>query len=160
MSEARRLFDSSPQKNFVMSTAIISSYVKLKQCEDAFVLSREYAAQEATVPDSVILVSLLGACSIQTSVNPGKQIHAYILRTGITMNEKANSALIDMYSKCGFILYAQKLFRRVSIRDTIIYNVMMASCAHHGYEDEAIHLFEEMIGQGLQPDGVTFIPLL
>ncbi|KAL0334760.1 UNVERIFIED_CONTAM: putative pentatricopeptide repeat-containing protein [Sesamum radiatum] len=96
MSEARRLFDSSPEKNFVMWTAIISGYVKLQQCDDAFVLFREYAAQEATVPDSVILVSLLGACSIQTSVNPGKQIHAYILRTGITMNEKANSALIDM----------------------------------------------------------------
>ncbi|XP_020551766.1 putative pentatricopeptide repeat-containing protein At3g18840 [Sesamum indicum] len=160
MSEARRLFDSSPEKNFVMWTALISGYVKLQLCEDAFVLFREYAAQEATVPDSVILVSLLGACSIQTSVNPGKQIHAYILRTGITMNEKANSALIDMYSKCGFILYAQRLFRRVSKRDTIIYNVMIAACAHHGYEDEAIHLFEEMIGQGLQPDGVTFIAIL
>ncbi|KAL0292586.1 UNVERIFIED_CONTAM: putative pentatricopeptide repeat-containing protein [Sesamum radiatum] len=124
-------------------------FIASVQCEDAFVLFREYAAQEATVPDSVILVSLLGACSIQTSVNPGKQIHAYILRTGITMNEKANSALIDMYSKCGFILYAQRLFRRVSTRDTIIYNVMIAACAHHGYENEAIHLFEEMIGQGL-----------
>ncbi|KAL0283592.1 UNVERIFIED_CONTAM: hypothetical protein Sradi_7223400 [Sesamum radiatum] len=38
MSEARRLFDSSPEKNFVMWTAIISGYVKLQQCEDAFVL--------------------------------------------------------------------------------------------------------------------------
>ncbi|KAL0292982.1 UNVERIFIED_CONTAM: putative pentatricopeptide repeat-containing protein [Sesamum radiatum] len=108
MSEARRLFDSSPQKTIFMWTAIISGYVKLQQCEDAFVLFREYAAQEATIPDSVIL----------------------------------------------------RLFRRVSTRDTIIYNVMIASCAHHGYEDEAIHLFEEMIGQGLQPDGVTFITLL
>ncbi|KAL0292978.1 UNVERIFIED_CONTAM: putative pentatricopeptide repeat-containing protein [Sesamum radiatum] len=88
MSEARRLFDSSPQKNFVMWTAIISGCVKLRQCEDAFVLFREYAAQEATIPDSVILVSLLGAFPIQTSVNSGKQIHAYIFRTRITMMRK------------------------------------------------------------------------
>ncbi|KAI3446081.1 hypothetical protein Pfo_002746 [Paulownia fortunei] len=160
MLEARRLFDSLAEKNFVMWTAIISGYVKLQQCEDAFVLFREYASKETTVPDAVILVSLLGACAIRASVDPGKQIHAYILRMGITMDEKAISALIDMYSKCGFILYAQRMFRRVSIKDTVIYNVMIAGCAHHGYEYETIRLFEEMIGQGLQPDAVTFIALL
>lgn len=160
MEEARKLFDSVAERNFVMWTAIISGYVKLQKCEDAFALFREYASEETTVPDDVILVSMLGACAIQAGVDPGKQIHAYMLRIGITMDEKAISALIDMYSKCGFILYAQRLFKRVAIRDTIMYNIMIAACAHHGFDDEAIHLFEEMVGQGLHPDGVTFIALL
>ncbi|KAK6136755.1 hypothetical protein DH2020_029509 [Rehmannia glutinosa] len=161
MSEARRLFDTLAEKNFVVWTAIISGYVKLQQCEDAFVLFREYVASEdTTVPDTVILVTLLGACAIRASVDPGKQIHAYILRMGIKTDEKAISALIDMYSKCGFILYAQRMFRTVSIRDTVMYNVMIAGCAHHGYEYEAIRHFEEMIEHGLKPDSVTFIALL
>ncbi|KAL0365490.1 UNVERIFIED_CONTAM: putative pentatricopeptide repeat-containing protein [Sesamum angustifolium] len=159
MSEARRLFDSSPEKNFVMWTAIISGYVKLQQCEDAFVLFRGYAAQEASSRfcDPCQSAWCMFYPNQRESWETNSRIH---IETGITMNEKANSALIDMYSKCGFILYAQRLFRRVSTRDTILYNVMIAACAHHGYEDEAIHLFEEMIGQGLRPDGVTFIAIL
>ncbi|KAH6780026.1 LOW protein: PPR containing-like protein [Perilla frutescens var. hirtella] len=160
MAEARKLFDSVAERNFVMWTAIISGYVKLQKCEDAFVLFHEYASEEMTVPDAVILVSMLGACAVQASVDPGKQIHAYMLRIGITMDAKAISALIDMYSKCGFILHARRLFERVSIRDTIMYNVMISGCAHHGFEQDAIHLFEEMIGRGLHPDAVTFIALL
>ncbi|PIN09277.1 hypothetical protein CDL12_18144 [Handroanthus impetiginosus] len=160
MSKARRLFNSLAEKNFVVWTAIISGYVKLQQCEEAFVLFRKYVANETTVADAVILVSLLGACTIRASVDHGKQIHAYILRMGITTDEKAISALIDMYSKCGFILYAKRIFERVSIKDTIMYNVMIAGFAHHGYEHEAINLFEEMVRKGLQPDSVTFIALL
>lgn len=161
MLEARRLFDSAAQKNFVMWTSIISGYVKLQRCEEAFVLFREYAVKETTTtPDAVILVSLLGACAIRASVDFGKQIHSYMLRNKITLDEKAVSALIDMYSKCGYILYAQRVFQRVIIRDTIMYNVMIAGCAHHGHEHKAIHLFEEMTKTGLHPDAVTFIALL
>lgn len=160
MPQARRLFDSLAEKNFVIWTAIISGYVKLQQCEDAFVLFREYAAEETIAPDAVILVSMLGACAIRANVDLGKQIHAYFLRMGITMDEKAVSACIDMYSKCGLILYGQRMFRIVSVRDIVIYNVMIAGCAHHGYGYEAISLFDEMIGQGLQPDDVTFIAIL
>ncbi|KAG8368266.1 hypothetical protein BUALT_Bualt15G0027400 [Buddleja alternifolia] len=160
MLEARRLFDSLPEKNFVIWTAIISGYVKLQQCEEAFVLFREYVGKDTTAPDAVILVSLLGACAIRASVDPGKQIHAYILRMGIPTNEKAISSLIDMYSKCGFISYARRIFRRVTVKDTVICNVMIAGYAHHGYEYEAINLFEEMIGKALKPDSVTFIALL
>ncbi|KAK4477092.1 hypothetical protein RD792_016300 [Penstemon davidsonii] len=160
MLEARRLFDSLSEKNFVVWTAIISGYVKLQKCEDAFVLFREYVANETTIPDHVILVSMLGACAIRASVDPGKQIHAYILRLGFKMDEKVISALVDMYSKCGIISYAQRIFERVSLRDTVTYNVMIAGCAHHGYEYEAIRLFEEMIEQGFEPDAVTFIAIL
>nr|AYM00649.1 pentatricopeptide repeat protein [Salvia miltiorrhiza] len=160
MREALRLFDSAVERNFVMWTAVISGYVRLQRCEDAFALFRVYAAEEAAGLDGVILVSMLGACAVLAGVDPGKQIHGYMLRAGVSVDEKAMSALIDMYSKCGLLLYAERLFERVGIRDTIMYNVMIAGFAHHGFEHKAIHLFEEMVGRGLRPDGVTFIALL
>ncbi|KAL7156678.1 hypothetical protein ABFS83_02G024800 [Erythranthe nasuta] len=160
MKQARRLFDSLGEKNFVIWTAIISGYVRLQNCEDAFILFCEYAENETVVLDAVILVSLLCACAIKANVDFGKQIHAYILRTGIPMDEKAISAIIDMYSKCGSIVYSRRIFRTVSVKDTVIYNVMIAGFAHHGYEQEAIFLFEDMIAKGLKPDAVTFIALL
>ncbi|CAA0807591.1 Putative pentatricopeptide repeat-containing protein [Striga hermonthica] len=165
MSKAKKLFDSLSEKNFVVWTAVISGHVKLQQCDEAFDLFREYTAREEKngfFPDGVILVSLLGACATQASVDPGRQIHAYILRTGIQTDEKKTiSALIDMYSKCGFILYARRIFPSVDLRDTVIYNVMISGLAHHGFEREAIECFEEMTGNGRhKPDAVTYIAIL
>ena len=53
--------------------------------------------KEATIPNAVILLSLLGSCAIQAAVGPGKHIHAYLLRVGIEMDEKLITALVDMY---------------------------------------------------------------
>ncbi|THG02677.1 putative pentatricopeptide repeat-containing protein At3g18840 [Camellia sinensis] len=160
MVEARRLFDSFSEKNCVVWTAMFSGYVKSHQCEAVFGLLSEFKAKESTVPDALILISVLGACAMQAAVDPGKQIHAYILRTGTEMDKKLVSAMVDMYSKCGNINYAQKMFERAIFRDTILYNVMIAGYAHHGYENEAIQLFEEMLERGFTPDEVTFLALL
>jgi pentatricopeptide repeat protein len=160
MVEARRLFDSLPEKNFVVWTALFSGYVRSQQCEAAIGLWHEFKAKEETVPDALILVSLLSTCAIQAAMGPGKQIHAYVLRVGIGMDEKLITALVDMYSKCGKIAYSEKIFQRVIVRDSVLYNVMIAGYAHHGHENEAILLFREMVERGFRPDAVTFIALL
>lgn len=160
MVEARRLFDSLPEKNFVVWTALFSGYVRSQQCEAVIGLWHEFKAKEETVPDALILVSFLSTCAIQAALGPGKQIHAYVLRVGIEMDEKLITALVDMYSKCGNIAYSEKIFQRVIDRDSVLYNVMIAGYAHHGHENEAIQLFREMVERGFRPDAVTFIALL
>ncbi|KAL6963887.1 hypothetical protein U1Q18_034894 [Sarracenia purpurea var. burkii] len=160
MVEAKRLFDSFSEKNSVVWTAMFSGYVKSQQCEAVFELLSNFNAKESTVPDDLILISVLGACAIQAAMDPGKQIHAYILRTGIEMEEMLISAMVDMYSKCGNITYAQNNFERAIVRDSVLYNVMISAYAHHGYENEAIRLFEEMLERGFRPDEVTFLALL
>ncbi|XP_058190593.1 putative pentatricopeptide repeat-containing protein At3g18840 isoform X1 [Rhododendron vialii] len=160
MVEARRLFDSSFDKNFVMWTAMFSGYVKSQQCEAVFELLKEFNSKGETIPDASFLISGLGACSLQAAMGPGKQIHAYVLRSGIEWEKKLISAMVDMYSKCGNIMYARFLFERAIVRDSILYNVMIAAYAHHGYQDEAIQLFDEMLEKGFRPDEVTFLALL
>ena len=60
------------------------------------------------------------------------------------MDEKELSAMVDMYSKCGNITYAEKIFQLVmdSDRDAILYNVTIAGYAHHGFDNETIQLFQ------------------
>lgn len=160
MVEAKRLFDSSSDKNFVMWTAMFSGYVKSQQCEAVFELLKEFNAKGGTIPDALFLISGLGACALQADMGPGKQIHGYALRSGIEIDEKLISAMVDMYSKCGNIMYARFLFERAIVRDSILYNVMIAAYAHHGYEKEAIQIFDEMLERGFRPDEVTFLALL
>ena len=79
---------------------------------------------------------------------------------GIEIDEKLIIALVDMYSKCGSITYAEKIFQRVIDRDLVIYNVMIAGYAHHGHENEAIQDFEELVERGVRSDAVTFLALI
>ncbi|XP_051134969.1 putative pentatricopeptide repeat-containing protein At3g18840 [Andrographis paniculata] len=158
MLSARQLFDMLPNKNFVVWTSIISGYAKLQRCEEAFILFREYAV--TTFPDSVILVVMLSACATSATVGAGKEIHAHMLRTRTTFDEKATSALMDMYCKSGVLSYAKRAFERFSTPDIVVYNVMIAGFAHHGHDVEAIELFDEMVDRGINPDAVTFVALL
>lgn len=162
MLEATRLFDSMVEKNYVVWTVMISGYVKSNQSKQAFELFSKFMAQHGETLDALMLVNLLGACTLQATVDPGKQIHGNMLRIGIEMDEVVVSALVDMYSKCGNIKYAKDVFQRSAIisRDVVLYNVMIAGYAHHGHESEAIKLFEEMRGKGLEPDAVTFLAIL
>ncbi|KAG4386766.1 hypothetical protein AAZX31_11G119100 [Glycine max] len=162
MTEAQRLFDSLLERNSVVWTALCSGYVKSQQCEAVFKLFREFRTKEALVPDAMIIVSILGACAIQADLSLGKQIHAYILRMRFKVDKKLLSSLVDMYSKCGNVAYAEKLFRLVtdSDRDAILYNVIIAGYAHHGFENKAIELFQEMLNKSVKPDAVTFVALL
>ncbi|XVE93555.1 hypothetical protein REPUB_Repub01dG0205000 [Reevesia pubescens] len=160
MVEARRLFDSLAEKNSVVWTALFSGYLKSQNCDALFQLLSEFWDEEATIPDGLVLMSVLGACALQAALDPGKQTHGYILRVGIEMDEKLFSAMIDMYSKCGNITYAEKMFQKVNAKDSVIYNVMMAGYAHHGHESKVFLLFEEMLQQGIRPDAVTFVALL
>ncbi|KAK7404458.1 hypothetical protein VNO78_05367 [Psophocarpus tetragonolobus] len=162
MTKAQMLFDSLLERNSVVWTALCFGYVKSQQCEAVFKLFREFRTQEALVPDVMFIISLLGACAMQAALIPGKQVHAYILRMRFTMDKKLLSALVDMYSKCGNVTYAEKIFGLVtdSDRDVVLYNVMIAGYAHHGFENKAIQLFQEMLNKSLKPDAVTFVALL
>ncbi|KAK9184290.1 hypothetical protein WN943_024638 [Citrus x changshan-huyou] len=160
MEEARRHFDSLTEKNVVVWTALFSGYVKAQNCEALFDLLSEFVTKEGVVTDALILVIVLGACALQAALHPGKEIHAYILRMGVQMDKKLISTLVDMYSKCGDMTYAEIIFQNFIERDLVLYNVMIACYAHHGHEEKAILLFEEMLEKGIKPDAVTFVAIL
>lgn len=160
MSQARQIFDSLKVKNAVVWSAMFSGYLNCNSCESVFELFHMFKQQETTLPDESIWSTLLGACAMQAIIDPGKQIHGHILRMQIQPNVKIVSSLIDMYAKCGNVLYAQRIFRRVKIKDAVIYNVMISGFAHHGYEQQAFELFDEMVKDGFTPDNVTFIAIL
>lgn len=160
MVKARKLFDSLDEKNAIIWTALFTGYVKLQQCEAVFELFTEFRSKELTVPDDLIIVSLLGACALQAALSPGKEIHGYVLRMRILMDKKMATAVVDMYSKCGSITYAENTFQKVTERDSVLYNVMIAGYAHHGHENEAIQLFQEMLEKGIKPNEVTYVALL
>jgi pentatricopeptide repeat protein len=70
------------------------------------------------------------------------------------------SALIDNYSKAGFLDIARKVFDLNENRTTFAWTSIISAVAAHGDVTEALALFNQMVSVGTRPDIVTFTVVL
>lgn len=160
MRSAQELFDVMPAKSPVSWTAMVSGYARNNVGHAALELFREMMMFHIR-PDQFTFSSALCACASQASLKHGKQIHAYMVRTCFRPNNVVVSSLIDMYSKCGSLKLSQQVFFLMGNKqDVMSWNPMIAALAQHGYGEEAIKMFDEMILYGVNPNRVTFVVIL
>lgn len=52
------------------------------------------------------------------------------------------------------------LFDRMTEKNTVPYNSIIAGLAQHGHAVEALRLFKDMLSSDYEPTGITFISVL
>ncbi|EEF33223.1 pentatricopeptide repeat-containing protein, putative [Ricinus communis] len=159
---ARKLLDEMPEKNVVSWTTMITGYVQEGESEAALNIFMEMIRDGGVMPNEGTFVNVLGACSDLAGLGEGQQVHQMISKTVYQDMPFVVSALINMYSKCGELDMARKMFdnRTTSQRDLVSWNCMVAAYAHHGCGKEAINLFNEMRALGFEPDDISYVGLL
>ncbi|KAJ6802248.1 putative pentatricopeptide repeat-containing protein, mitochondrial [Iris pallida] len=158
MEAAGMIFDRMRCKNVVSWSALISGYTQNGLAGDA--LQKLIEMQDhGFQPDLVALVSTSSACSQIGFLKLGRSVHGFIMRR-MELERILGTALMDMYSKCGSLSSARALFDRISLRDSVLWNAMIASYGVHGRGRDALSLFLEMKDSELGPDDVTFASLL
>ncbi len=65
-----------------------------------------------------------------------------------------------MYSKCGNLEDARRVFDEMQIKSLVTWNSMITSLGVHGRGHEAIGLFAEMERANVRPDAITFVGVL
>ncbi|KAJ7569148.1 hypothetical protein O6H91_01G063500 [Diphasiastrum complanatum] len=65
-----------------------------------------------------------------------------------------------MYSKCGSVLDAHKVFSNMPQRNVYSWTAIISAYADSGQGEEAINLFQQMQRTGLAPDKVVFVVVL
>jgi pentatricopeptide repeat protein len=157
---AEQIFYGISKKDVVSWTTMISGYVNGARYTEALGLFDEMRRSDM-VPNAVTLVSLLSACSQIGYAEKGQEIHDYIKESNVAMDACLQSALVDMYSKCGCIDTALKLFNETDDQCTLAFNAMIGGLANHGRAEEAIQLFNKMEKlDRFKPDSVTFKSVL
>ncbi|KAL4183895.1 hypothetical protein AMTRI_Chr11g157370 [Amborella trichopoda] len=159
LKKARALFDRMPSHNLVNWNALISGYSQNGRPEAALALFIEMR-NEGMKPDEVTIVGLLSACGQLGSLNYGKEVEALIDEFKINRNQFVSNALIDMYAKCGDLCSSLRVFNKMDHRNVICWNSMISGLAAHGQSEEAVKLFEQMVHEGVKPNGVTFVGVL
>lgn len=158
VDEARLLFDRMEERDVVSWNVMIDGYAQHGKPNEAITLFRQMLKAKMK-PDEATMVAVLSACSQVGALESGKWIHSY-LGYKATSNHRVGTALIDMYSKCGSLEDALKVFNGIKEKDVVVYNAMIGGYAIHGFTREAMKLFEEMVEVRLRPTDITFIGVL
>lgn len=155
---AQTIFSDMPQKNLVAWNSMLSGYCRNGSPELCISLFSQIR-QSGLYPDAVSITSVLGAVSSLSVLLRGKTVHGYLLRHEISSDTQVQNALLDMYTKCGCLKYAQTIFKIMPQKDLVTWNLMIASYGSHSKCLEAIRLFNQMKTSGVTPDDVTFLSL-
>lgn len=156
---ARRVFDKRTEPCIVTYNAMITGYARSSRPNEALSLFRELQASNLK-PTDVTILSILTSCALFGALELGKWIHEYVKKNNFDQYVKVNTALIDMYAKCGSLGDAVCVFENMSVKDTQTWSAMIMAYATHGHGSRAILLFEEMKRVKVLPDEITFLALL
>ncbi len=111
-------------------------------------------------PDSFTFVGVLNACASVVALEEGRCVHEQIIQSGLELDVFVGSSLVDMYAKCGSMEDAWSVFNTMPSRNVVTWTAILGGCAIHGHSKEVLKIFEQMCGEGVQPDDITFICLL
>ncbi|KAJ7530179.1 hypothetical protein O6H91_15G083400 [Diphasiastrum complanatum] len=159
LDEARRVFNRLREHNVVSWTTMIAGNIQHGQNQEAFRLF-ERMQQEGVKPNRVTYVSMLRLCGNMLALDHGSFFHSHLEKNGVKLDVILGSALVDMYAKCGSLAQAHKIFKSLEDRNVISWNTLIAGYVQHGFDKEALDLYQQMQQEGLQPDQVTFVSIL
>nr|VDD32672.1 unnamed protein product [Brassica oleracea] len=159
IEEALELFKDVKVKDTVCWTAMIDGLVRNKEMNKALELFREMQMENVS-PNEFTAVCILSACSDLGALELGRWVHSFVESQRITLSNFVGNALINMYSRCGDINEAKRVFKGMLDKDVVSYNTIISGLAMHGESFEAIKEFRDMVNRGFRPNQVTLVALL
>ncbi|CAI8611568.1 unnamed protein product [Vicia faba] len=168
VKDAALVFDEIPDKNTVCANALLSGYSQAGLWIKGVELVRKMPVLKLKY-DHFTLSAALRACTGLSSVEMGRQLHSLLLRTmpDIESDVFMQSALVQMYGKCGMVEKARLVFKldgmeiqNETTRDLVLWTSMLGVYGKNGRYKEVIDLYREMLQEGIKPDGIAFLTVI
>ncbi|GKA11362.1 pentatricopeptide repeat-containing protein [Tanacetum coccineum] len=146
-STAHNVFDKSPER-----TVPIAHDEKLASYVQGNILGKK--------PSKFELCSTLNCCAKTRNSHLGAQIHAKVFHIGLDQNLYINSALVNVYAKCGEISEAMRVFSAMEVHDEVSWTSIICGLSQNGHGREALCLFKEMLWTLVRPNCFTYVSVI
>ncbi|KAF7076634.1 hypothetical protein CFC21_081256, partial [Triticum aestivum] len=153
---AASLFDEMPRRDAVAYTAMMSAFVRAGDWAQALALYPRMLAAGAAPPTEHTFANLLALCASRQLCCHGRQLHAQLLRWGADLNLVLKTALLHMYSSCGFMDHAHAVLCSTPDTDVVLWTAMIAGYSRAGDLQAALRMFRHMEQAGVLPSAFTF----
>ncbi|XP_010943720.3 pentatricopeptide repeat-containing protein At2g27610 [Elaeis guineensis] len=152
---SRSLFDGIIQPNMVSWGSILSGYCQCGQNEEALrIFARAW--KEGVGINEFMVASVLSACSSLGVLAVGKQVHCYVIKSGIPSDQFVEAAVVDMYVKCNELDLAYQAFSELDEPGLASWAALIGGYAQQGHGERAICLFRKLQSSCLKPNEHIF----
>ncbi|KAM3280645.1 hypothetical protein ACQJBY_047445 [Aegilops geniculata] len=157
---AARLFDEMPRRDAVAYTAMMSALLRAGDWAQALALYPGMLAAGAAPPTEHTFANLLALCASRRLCCHGRQLHAQLLRWGADLNLVLKTALVHMYSSCGFMDHAHAVLCSTPETDVVLWTAMITGYSRAGDLQAALRMFRHMEHAGVPPNAFTFAGII
>ncbi|XP_016648944.1 PREDICTED: pentatricopeptide repeat-containing protein At4g21300-like [Prunus mume] len=154
-----QVFERMFERDTICWNSMITSYSQNGKPEEAIDIFRQMGMAGAKY-DCVSISAALSACANLPALHYGKEIHGFMIRSAFRSDLFAESALIDVYAKCGNLFLARSVFDMMEEKNEVSWNSIISAYGSHGCLQDSLVLFHEMLGNGILLDHVTFLGIL
>ncbi|XP_021809482.1 pentatricopeptide repeat-containing protein At3g50420 [Prunus avium] len=160
LEDSWKVFDKMPQRNHVSFNALIAAYSRdSRSALLAFELLNKMGS-ECLRPNASTFTSLLQASYTLEDWLVGSLVHAKVVKFGFSNDLCVQTALLGMYSNCGDLESARKVFGRIVDKDVVAWNSMIFGNLKNDETKEGLHLFDGMLRSGIVPSQFTYSMVL
>lgn len=159
LDQSCAVFDRMAKRDLVSWNAIVAGHAQNGHIFKALSLFNEMRTTLQR-PDSITVVSLLQGCASTGALNQGKWIHNFVIRSCLRPCILVDTALVDMYSKCGDLDAAQKCFDGMAQHDLVSWSIIISGYGCHGKGETALRMYSEFLRTGIEPNHVIFLSVL
>ncbi|KAK3143886.1 hypothetical protein QOZ80_4AG0306220 [Eleusine coracana subsp. coracana] len=158
--KAREFFDDMPMRNVITWNAMLGAYIQHGAEEDGLKMYSAILSEKDVRPDWVTYVTLFRGCADIGAKKLGDQIINHTVKIGLNLDTSVANAVITMYSKCGRISEARKVFDFLQGKDLVSWNAMITGYSQHGMGKQAMEIFDDMLKAGVKPDYISYVAVL
>ncbi|XP_065017712.1 pentatricopeptide repeat-containing protein At2g33760-like [Musa acuminata AAA Group] len=143
LPEARHLILLCPRP----SAFLLNSLLRADAPRSALLLFHRMLSSRSPPPDSRSFASALHHAAALSSLRVGRLLHAAAFASGLLLDPDplVPNSLVAMYSKCGDLASARRVFDRMSRRSVASWTAMIAACGAHGQAPDAVALLGGMV---------------
>ncbi|KAL6507864.1 hypothetical protein OROGR_024059 [Orobanche gracilis] len=162
MNDAEEIFNQLPleQRSPIMPTTMICGYARNSDPEKALSLICKWQYEENNAVDVIASTSILSVCGYLGFQKLGEQFQCRALKYGLLSDIGVESAVVSMYSKCGNMELATKVFDKMPAHDIVSWNSLLTGYILNRQGEEALHTWENMRVGEIQPDTVTCVLII
>ncbi|KAM2467791.1 hypothetical protein FF1_009538 [Malus domestica] len=113
----------------------------------------------STLFDESVLSHAISSCGSSRNLHGGVQYHCAAIRIGFIANIYIGSSLVSLYSRCGELQSAYKLFDEMPVRNVVSWTAIISGFAQAWQVDVCLQLFSEM-RNFLEPNDFTYASIL
>ncbi|XP_070053253.1 pentatricopeptide repeat-containing protein At5g66520-like [Nicotiana tomentosiformis] len=146
LTYANTIFRFVPRKTLFIYNSMIRVYASRIHDPTSFqpLILYKRMLNDGITPDCITLPFVLKHCVNRVNEFVGTSVHAHVVKFGFHSDVFVQNSLISLYSQCGSVGIARKVFDEMSNRDIVSWNSMVIGCLRNGELDMALELFRRM----------------